>query len=274
MNTFKYIKNTKLSSPWGYFFLTYLWSWFFFGITYWLGLNGESTRLGSSLIFLALGGPTVIAIILVYLALNKEGQKDYWKRIIDFKRISLQWYIPIVLLVPSISILAAWLSGYWNSSAFFSNKLPSIFLLILVVPLAPILEELGWRGYVLDRLQEKYSALTASLILGVMWCIWHLPAFFLPGSMFSVMPFSSIEFWLYIINLLTISVVFTWIYNNTNRSTLAAIIFHISIEFSANKGLIPYDQPQHFYNIVLWLIIAVSIIIKFGANRLSLIQKK
>lgn len=77
--------------------------------------------------------------------------------------------------------------------------------------------------------------------------------------MFNITPFASTEFWLYMINLVTISVCFTWIYNNTNRSTLAAIMFHISIEFSANKGLIPYDQPEHLYNVVLWIIAAASI---------------
>ena len=269
MNTQLFIKKTYLANPWIYFLATYLWSWSFFGLTYWLGLNGENTAIGSILVFLALSGPAVMAMIFIHIALDKTGQKDYWRRIIDYKRIPLKWYSIIVLFVPTFSIIAALLSHYWSSPLFFVNRLPSLWLLILVVPLAPILEELGWRGYVLDRLQEKYSALSSSLILGVLWFFWHVPAFFFPGGMLGVMPIASLSFWLYAITLVILSVYFTWIYNNTNRSTLAAILFHIMIEFSANAGLIPFDQPEHLYNVVLLLIIAIGITVVYGARTLK-----
>ena len=269
MNTRLYIKNSNLAKPWRYFLAVYFCTWSLFGVTYRMGLNGESSAMGAVLVFLALSAPSVIAIIFVYLSLNQKGQQDYWQRIIDYKRISFGWYCIILLTVPAISTLAAFLNGYWSSSSFFCNRLPSIGLLILIILLVPILEELGWRGYILDRLQEKYSALTSSLILGVMWYFWHFPAFFLPGSLFSVMPIGSITFWLFTVNLIALSVCFSWIYNNTNRSTLGAILFHMSIEFSADGGLIPYDQPLHFYNITLWMIVVAVIILIFGAKTLT-----
>ena len=220
MKTPCYIKNTHLANPWLFFLFTSIWSWSFFGITYSLGLNGERSALGTSLVFLALSGPAIMAIIFTYLALNPQGRSDYWIRIIDYRRIPIKWYAIILLLAPTINLVAALLSGYCHSASFFSNRLPHLFLLILVVPIAPLLEELGWRGYVLDRLQEKYTALVSSLILGVVWFFWHFPAFFLPGSVFSAMPIGSPAFWLYTVTLIVLSIFFTWIYNNTNRSTL------------------------------------------------------
>jgi membrane protease YdiL (CAAX protease family) len=268
MDTRLFVKNPKLAQPWIYFLATYAWSWFFFGIAYLMGVSAESgSTLGVSLVLLALSGPAVIGIVFAYLALNKDGQKDYWRRILDFKRISFNYYLIIFLLVPALSILAAILSGYWNVYSF-SHKLPSLFLTILSVPLVPVLEELGWRGYVLDRLQEKYSALRSSLILGALWGPWHLPVFFLPGSIYGLMPFASLTFWLYMFHLVVITVYFTWIYNNTARSTLSAILLHTVFEFCANTGLIPWDRPEHLYNVTLSTILVIVIIYIYGSKTL------
>lgn len=269
MDTRLYVKRPKLTQPWIYFFATYAWTWFFFGIAYLMGVSAESgNTVGVVLVLLALSGPAVMGIAFVYLALNKEGQKDYWRRILDFKRISFKFYLIIFLLIPALSILAAILSGYWNVYSF-SHKLPSLYLTILSVPLVPVLEELGWRGYVLDRLQEKYSALRSSLILGALWGPWHLPAFFLQGSIFGLMPFASLTFWLYMFHAVVISVYFTWIYNNTARSTLSAILLHTVLEFCANTGMIPWDRPEHLYNVTLWTVLVIVITFIYGSKTLA-----
>lgn len=267
MDTQLYVKRPKLAQPWIYFLATYAWTWSFFGIAYLMGVSAESGHIvGIVLILLALSGPAVMGIAFVYLALNKDGQKDYWKRILDFNRISFKFYLIIFLLIPALSILAAMFSGYWSVYSF-SHKLPSLYLTILSVPLVPVLEELGWRGYVLDRLQEKYSALISSLILGALWGPWHLPAFFLQGSIFGLMPFASLTFWLYMFHAVVISIYFTWIYNNTGRSTLSAILLHITLEFCANTGLIPWDRPEHLYNVALLTIFIIVIIFIYGIKK-------
>jgi membrane protease YdiL (CAAX protease family) len=269
MDTKLFIKNQKLAQPWIYFLATFAWTWSFFGLAYFMNLSAETgSALGVIIILLALSGPAIMGILFTYLALNKEGQKDYWRRVLDFKRITLKWYLVIFLLIPTISIFAALLSGYWETYSFI-HKLPSLYLTLLSVPLVPVLEELGWRGYVLDRLQEKYSALVSSIILGALWGPWHLPVFFLPGSIFGLMPFASLMFWLYMFHEIVLSVVFTWIYNNTNRSTLSAILLHIVLEFCANTGLIPWDSPKHLYNVTLWTVFAIIITYFYGYKTLA-----
>jgi uncharacterized protein len=267
-NTKSFIKKPWLAQPWIYFLATYAWTWSFFGLAYLMKMSAESgSSIGVLIVLVALTGPAVMGIMFTHFALNKAGQKDYWKRVLDYKRIPFCWYLVIFLLIPAVSILAALQSGYWATYSF-SHKLPSLFLTFLSVPLVPVLEELGWRGYVLDRLQEKYSALVTSIIIGALWGPWHLPVFFLPDSIFGLMPFKSLMFWLYMFHEIVLSVVFTWIYNNSNRSTLSAILLHIVLEFCANTGLIPWDRPEHLYNVTLWTVFVIIITYLYGHKTL------
>lgn len=272
-STKQYIENPRVAKPWIYFLATYVWTWSFFGIAYWLGLSAETGgTLGVSLVLGALSGPAIMAAIFVKLALNKAGQGDYWKRVVDYKRISGKWYLAILLLIPTIGVISAMLSGYWQFFTF-SNVTPSFMLTALVILFVPLAEELGWRGYILDRLQENYSAFTSSVLLGILWGFWHVPAFFLSGGGMSVIPFASLAFWEYMGGLTALSICMTWIYNNTNRSTLSAILFHMVLEFWADTGLFPWTRPDLAYHlgihIGLWALVAVGITLIYGSKSLK-----
>jgi membrane protease YdiL (CAAX protease family) len=81
-------------------------------------------------------------------------------------------------------------------------------------------EEIGWRGYVLPRLQAKYSALISTLILGVIWGLWHLPKF--------LSHWSIVSFGWFMLHVLASSVILTWLYNSTRGSLLIVTIMHAS----------------------------------------------
>src|SRR5215216_1660767 len=179
--------NSILSTPWFYFVATFAWTWLIWGVAI---LTGATMETGAVYGLLGVIGPMVMGISLTYLTRDREGRLDYWKRVIDFKRIPGKWYLVIFLFVPILIILSALLDvingGYgatWGEAArnLLSNPL-SIIPSILFSSLIPFIEELGWRGYVLDRLQAKQTALISSLILGVIWSLWHLPMFFIKGS--------------------------------------------------------------------------------------------
>jgi membrane protease YdiL (CAAX protease family) len=95
----------------------------------------------------------------------------------------------------------------------------AITLFVLVVG-----EELGWRGFALPRLQERYGGLRASLILGVLWAGWHLPNQFIPGLEFYGYGFGA--FALYVV---AMTVLFTWLASQTHGSVLLAWLFHGAI---------------------------------------------
>jgi len=85
----------------------------------------------------------------------------------------------------------------------------------------------GWRGYALDGLQARRTALAASLVLGFAWALWHLPLFLVKGTwQAEQIGLGTERFWLYLGTMVMEAVLYTWIYNNTGRSTPSAILFH------------------------------------------------
>ena len=130
--------------------------------------------------------------------------------------------------------------------------------------LIPFIEELGWRGYVLDRLQATRTALRATLILGVVWSLWHLPLFFVEGTYQAGLGVGTLEFWLFMIGIVPLSVAFTWVYNNTRRSILAIILFHGMVNFTGE--LIAITERADTILILLWVIVAIGITALWGSN--------
>jgi membrane protease YdiL (CAAX protease family) len=263
--------HPKLASPWIYFLATYLWSGLFGGLAILMNLSME-TAAGLVLVLLAAIGPMATGIAFTYLTRDKTGRRDYWKRIVDLKRIPARWYLVILLFVPILNSTAALLDklaggsgATWGEAALnFLTNPSSIILSILFASLFPFIEELGWRGYVLDRLQEKYSALVSSLILGTVWSLWHLPTFFIRGSYQESLGIGTPEFWLFFAGIIPLTFAFTWVYNSMNRSTLAVILFHSMVNFTGE--LIALSERADTLSIALWFVAAIGITIIWSAK--------
>ncbi|MEM3672877.1 MAG: CPBP family intramembrane glutamic endopeptidase [Candidatus Bathyarchaeia archaeon] len=132
----------------------------------------------------------------------------------------------------------------------------------------PFQEEFGWSGYALPRLQARYSALISSVVLGVIWAIWHLPL--------NLMYFAGPQYqvglaWLSstVILFIFVSIPFTWIYNNTGGSILTALIFHTMLNLSTYV-IFPVFETENGPAYYFFLIIFVAIIILaiFGTKRM------
>jgi len=235
------MRSSRLSSPWVYFALVYGFSWVF---TIPVAISGVSLTDSTALMGIyALGGlgPAAAAILLTVLTQNQEGRREYWRRIVDFRRIPLRWYGVILLTVPAITGLAALVDRLLGgeglrleaAARFVEQPLAILPFALFILLFGPLPEEIGWRGYGLDRLQLRWNALTASLILGAAWAVWHLPQFFIRGTYQHGLGFGSRDFWMFVIAGTTISsILYTWIYNKTGRSTLSAILFHFMQNFT------------------------------------------
>lgn len=265
--------KTRDSNLWIFFIFALGWSWLFW-ISASLVSQGDHTVLVTSLHCIGGLGPMLSAIGFVYLTQDRKGQRDYWWRVIDFKRIRGKWYTVVFLMAPALAGLSALidcLSGgegiQLETAVQFLDQplmiIPSVFFILFF---GPVPEELGWRGYALDRLQAQWSALFSSLILGVIWAVWHIPLFFIVGSYQYNLGLGTLSFWTCMVNIVSQAVLITWIYNNTDRSTTSAILFHFMVNFVGE--LFELTEAAEIYQFILWITIVIFVVTIWGPKKL------
>ncbi len=257
---------------WVYLAVTVGGTWVFWLAAIALGVRFDSA-VGLVLLLVGLAVPGVVGIVFVSLVYDERGRSDFWNRVVDPGRVGFRWLVVILLVPIGIGVLAgvadlllggigpAWGEGVTGFGVNPIAILPALFF----ATLPPILEELGWRGYALDRLQLNRSALRASLILGVVWALWHLPLFFIGGThQHDVVGFATTSFWLFMTGTVALSVAITWVYNNTERSILGIIVLHGWVNFTAETIVAP--DPLYYG---LWFVLAGLIVAVWGAKTMT-----
>lgn len=255
------IQLYPLRAPWKYLMIVLGLTWFF-----WLLASQE---IFSSVVFHYLGGaiPLLITLFFLFIHHSPVDRHDFLIRVVDIRRISIKFFMTIVLVVPVGFLLVSgiqWLMignppqmEQWLN---FQNQ-PGKFLLfaIFILIFGPIPEELAWRGYILDSLQRKYPWLFANLFLGIFWMVWHLPLFWIPGSYQNSLGILTPGFWLFFAVLIPQTIIIGWIYNNTNRSTLAAILVHFMINLMGE--LVDFALSGEILLMVYWWLLALLVIV-------------
>jgi membrane protease YdiL (CAAX protease family) len=268
---------TPLVSAGLFFAAVFAWTWSFWFLAAALGARA-TTPLGTTLMHAGLLGPMLGGIGFTYFTGSNEAWRDYWRRVVDVRAIPARWLFVTVLFTPALLAVAVLVDLATGGTAvldriaeravpFFAAPwtLPSFAAHVLVY--GPIPEELGWRGYVLDRLQARWNALTASLILGVLWAVFHYPLFFIQDAdPHHAQGAWSPWFWQFMIGIVPSAVIYTWIFNNTRRSTLAAILFHFASNFTY---LFANTTPgTNLCATLLWVLAAIVVVACWGADTL------
>lgn len=167
-------------------------------------------------------GPLLAALIVVPLIDGKVGLKTWWSFITRW-RGRLGWYVTAVILIFAMNFAAAALAVLLGASFPAADTImrwPELFIVfpLYFILLGPLGEEPGWRGFAMPRLQEKHSALTASLILGVLTAFWHLPLVIVsqePLATLSVMPMT-----------FAAQIILTWLANHVEGKVLIVMLAH------------------------------------------------
>jgi hypothetical protein len=176
---------------------------------------------GFKLFQLPLAMPAVAALILIYREGGRDGVIALLKRIYDFRNIKSKiWYLPILLIYPSIGFLdylIVRVSGTSIPSPHFSLI---VLLGYSTVFLMTFGEELGLTGYAIDPMQQRYSALKSGIFLGLVQAGYHLPGFIISGY------YSSEWIFWHVLYTLAGRVLFVWVYNNAGKSLFSMALFH------------------------------------------------
>jgi membrane protease YdiL (CAAX protease family) len=214
------------------------------------------------LVGLGLIMPSLVGILLTALFSGKSGLGELFRRLGQV-RVPLIWYA-VVLLLPAVLLFVAigvhmLLGGAPIAYAW------SGFLATLVVNGfgAGLGEELGWRGFALPRMLARKPALAASLLLGVLWGLWHLPQALATGTI-------SASFILFVLMITAYAVLFTWVYNHTKGSLFLMVLFHAALTTTNLMFLAPQRDLIVYilYVILLWVAVTL-VVVREGATRLS-----
>ena len=214
-----------------FFILTFLITWGLGAFAIFLpaqfkGIFGELTDTGP-MYFLAIAAPTISATILTFARDGLQGLKSLYSRLLLW-RLDFKWYVLVLLGIPLIGWVAAHIVG---SSPLKPTGTPGELLLMLfyVLVTGPLCEELGWRGFALPRLLRRFNPFIASVILGAIWGVWHVPSFFLGGMVQAGMSLR-----LFLLNGVLLSIFVTWVFQHTGGSVLITVLIHYTVNICAS----------------------------------------
>lgn len=210
------------------------------------------------LFFLAVYAPAIAAFTLVASSGGLAGLRSFLGRALLW-RCSAAWYAFLIIGIPLIFIVGSAIRGNLFSELFPFASIQALFVGLFVAAIKGPMEEFGWRGLALPLLQRKFAPIWAGLILGVMWGLWHFPAFLLSGTQQSEWSFTA-----FFAGCLAISVIVTALFNRSHGSILLSAFFH----FQLMNPIFPDAQPYDTY-----LLIAVASLIVLR-NRKDMFTKE
>lgn len=257
------LKKSNTSSLLIFFLLSYLLAWGLMG--FFIAQNHGWVSPGIPFEpFLILGSwfPNIAAFLVIAFVLKRKGGiRQLLKGWLKFK-VPAFWYLvtllPLVFAVLSMFIYRL-LYNVTPVSEIVADPMSMLFLLIISTITGATGEELGWRGFALPRLQMRFSAFKASLVLGVIWTMWHLPLWF-AGLGYEMIPFGA-----YAVLVMSYTVLITWACNNSRGSMVIASLFHLTMNIAMN---ILEIRAFYIYTLLVFAF-TVLVVFLYGSSRLS-----
>jgi membrane protease YdiL (CAAX protease family) len=209
-------------------------------------------------------GPMISAGIAIWLA--DESLRD-WLAQLGTLRAGLRWYligVGMMLLGTEFETIVVLLVG-GDVSAPAAPIRQYLLLFGVTLFLAGAIEELGWRGFLQPRLQRRFTAVGASVGIGLLWTAWHTPMIIAGLGNFAA-------FWEYALNLAAISIIFGWLYNSTNAALPVVMVTHASHNMppiGVPVGTVPAVFDTLSGDTMVYLLCALLVILYGGAQKLT-----
>jgi membrane protease YdiL (CAAX protease family) len=253
--------------PIRFFVITFLWSWLCFGVIIVcckLGIiSGQNSIIGFLMTVIGAFGPAVGAFISLYTIEGKGSIKKYLKSFLSLN-FGLKTWLAIFLIL-GIASFISWIVpeffGEERLHPFSTNLLLFFPALLFMTFFGGGQEELGWRGYIMPYLEKRFGLLAGSIILGIVWAVWHIPMWFVPESGQINVPFLG-----FLIMTIGYSFIYSWIIEASGKRLLSGLIVHGTgnVFSSVFPNIIPGNgwlQPRHWIYCSLVLIIGIIIVV-------------
>ncbi len=227
-------RSTSSGSLLAFFFFTYALMWTCF-ISVAAGVIPSPLR--QPVILLGVFAPSLVALSLTARAEGAPGVRALLRRVGQWQ-VAARWYLFAVTYLAAIKLVAALVHrlamGRWPQF----GDVPWYLMIAAIVFSTPVQagEEIGWRGYALPRLTERFGLGLASILLGLIWAFWHLPQFFIPEA-----DTYGQSFIVYVLQVTPLSVAIAWLYARTHGSLLLPMLMHASV--NNTKDIVPSAVP-------------------------------
>jgi membrane protease YdiL (CAAX protease family) len=209
----------------------------------WIPLVIAGPSVPSQLALVGTFAPAMAALLLA-----RSGRRSWLGGVLRTPGLHRRSYLEALVLPVVLALVAAGIAGVVLGVAVpvggvIPAGLPAPIAIVALAPVfasllvigGPLGEEPGWRGYLLPSLQARLGPSTASLVVGIVWAGWHAPLFLLAGTTQSHLPVLAFVLWV-----VSLSFVFTWLCNRRGRSVALAVLLHASVNFAgAILGVIP-----------------------------------
>jgi hypothetical protein len=187
------------------------------------------------LFFLAVYAPAIAAFIVVTYYSGARGLRRFMARLLLW-RCSPAWYAFLIIAIPLLFFGGSAMKGNFFAEPFPFPSFQALVAAMFFMAIKGPVEELGWRGLALPLLQQKLTPIWAGLILGVIWGLWHFPAFLLSGT-----PQSAWSFTPFFVGSVAVSVIVTQLFNTSRGSILLPALFHFQLINPIWPDAQPYD---------------------------------
>ena len=261
-----------------YFILAYAITWAFEIPLAATGQGWIESEIPFAIHYLGGFGPMLAATIVTATVQGRRGLRDLFGGLLKW-RVGTRWLLFCFLSPFAMFALAAVLtratSGGWPNLSLLGEV---DYLPYLGIPGAVVLwlltwgmgEEVGWRGFALPRLQRDRSALSATIILGIVHAFWHLPAFFYKDAYKAMGLIAGLP--ILVLSVVAAAILFTWIYNSTRGSLLMVTVFHALFDWLSVSKAGGTTAPT-IMSAVVWALAVLVVVIYKPAN-LSRVQKQ